>query len=350
VGVYKRGNYWYIDYRHRGRRCRRKISRSKKVAELALKDVEVKIARGEYLGIYEEKKITFSEFAEEFMSWVETNTSEGTTRVYGNTIRAHLVPFFGDRYLSQVAKKDVEDYKTERAKLVKPITLNNEIALLRGMFRRAVEWQYTTQNPTQGVKQLKVPAKKPRFLSREEAAQLLDFAPDDWKALIAAGLYAGLRAGELVNLQWEDVNLRNRTITVQSKDDWQTKNRKVRAIPISSKLLICLQKHPRHISSPYVFCWPDGTKYSYLDNKFRSMVRRVGLIGVTAHTLRHTFASWLVMEGVDLATVQKLLGHSDITMTMVYAHLAPDHLKTAVERLDFSDGHHMAPGVVQDTL
>jgi len=263
-------------------------------------------------------------------------------------IRANLIPFFGDKYLAQITRKDVEDYKTARAKVIKPKTLNDGLALLKGMFKRAIEWEYTSQNPTQGVKQLKVPAKKPRFLSHEEAAQLLDGVPDNWKALIATGLYAGLRAGELMNLQWQDIDLRNRTITVQGKDDWQTKNRRIRVVPISSKLLAYLQRHPRHITSPYVFCWPDGAKYSRPNERLVPIASRAGLEGVTPHTLRHTFASWLVMSGVDLATVQKLLGHSNITMTMIYAHLAPEHLKAAVERLDFPDGHYMDTVVTQD--
>ena len=167
--------------------------------------------------------------------------------------------------------------------------------------------------------------------------------------MIATGLYAGLRSGELMNLQWQDINLRNRTITIQGKDDWQPKNRKIRVIPISSMLLAYLQKHPRHISSPYVFCRPDGTRRSWVHKDLPRIAEGVGLTNVTPHILRHTFASWLVMEGVDLPTVQKLLGHSDITTTMIYAHLAPDHVKAAVERLDFSDGHSMAPGAIQGT-
>jgi len=347
VGVFKRGTSWYIDYRYKGRRIRKKIGPSKKVAVLALKDTELKIARGEFLGIYEEKKILFRDFAGEFMAYVETNASAGTAKQYSMMIRATLVPFFGDKYLSQITKKNVEDFKTERAKTVKPKTVNDDFILLKAMFGRAVEWGYASQNPTQGVKRLKVLPKKPRFLSREEGTKLLGAVPDEWKALIATGLYAGLRAGELTNLQWQDVDLKNRTITIQGKDDWQPKNHKVRVIPISSKLLAYLRKHPRHITSPYVFCYPDGSKYSQLDRKFIPITRRAELTDVTPHTLRHTFASWLVMRGADLASVQKLLGHSDIATTMIYAHLAPDHLKAAVERLDFSDGHSMAPGAVE---
>ena len=349
MGVYKKGKNWYIDYYHKGRRLRKRIGPSKQVAELALKDVELKIARGEFLGIYEEKRILFREFAEEFIGWAEVNTSRGTAKQYGMVIRSSLVPFFGDRYLAQITRKDVEDYKMKRAKTVKPATVNDNLTLLRGMLRRAVEWGYISLNPAQGVKRLKAPARKPRFLSREEGANLLEVAPDEWKALIAAGLYAGLRSGELMNLQWQDISMKNRTITIQPKDDWQPKNRKVRVIPISTKLLGYLQKHPRHISSPYVFCQPDGVKRSRVHKNLPRIAERVGLTNVTPHILRHTFASWLVMEGADLATVQKLLGHSDITTTMIYAHLASDHVKAAVERLNFSDGHYMDTRATGDT-
>lgn len=107
-------------------------------------------------------------------------------------------------------------------------------------------------------------------------------------------------------------------------------------MPINDELYETLRKHPRHITCPYVFYTTKGEKYISIQSSFRTAVERARLGYVRFHDLRHTFASHLVMSGVDLRTVQQLLGHKDIKMTMRYAHLAPDHLKAAVDKRRFS--------------
>jgi len=102
MGVYKKGRAWYIDYYLKGKRKRKKIGHSKQLAELALNDVQLKIARGEYLGIYEEKKILFKDFAKEYLTYSKTNKSEGTYQKDKMYVFAHFVPYFGKRQLYQV--------------------------------------------------------------------------------------------------------------------------------------------------------------------------------------------------------------------------------------------------------
>jgi hypothetical protein len=123
MAVFRKGRYWYIDYYVKGVRKRKKIGPSKQVAELALKDVELKLARGEYLGIYEDKKITLAQFANEYLVYARANKAPMSVR--GDLIS--LVPltaaFAG--YLSDITTKAVEEYKAKRLQTVRPATVNN---------------------------------------------------------------------------------------------------------------------------------------------------------------------------------------------------------------------------------
>ena len=159
-------------------------------------------------------------------------------------------------------------------------------------------------------------------------------------AIVVTALQTDMRRSEIFNLEWSDLDFRNRTITVNNKEDWHTKNYEPRTIPMTNFLYEVLSALPRHISSSYVFCKPDGSRFQYINRDFDRVLKKAELPHIRFHDLRHTFASHLVMAGVDLATVQKLLGHRDIKTTMRYAHLAPDHLKGAVERID-PYGHQM---------
>jgi integrase len=159
--------------------------------------------------------------------------------------------------------------------------------------------------------------------------------------MILTFLNTGLRLGELVNLQWADIDFRRRLLKVQRKADWTPKAGE-RQIPLTPEMAKCLRdfRPPKAQKTDYVFSRRDNERFSgSLRKVFARIARYAGLEDVTKiHTLRHTFASHLVMSGVDLPTVQRLLGHSDIQTTMVYSHLAPEHLAGAVSRLPFGQG------------
>jgi integrase len=139
-----------------------------------------------------------------------------------------------------------------------------------------------------------------------------------------------MRKGEILNLRWDQVDLKHGFILLEV-----TKNGERREIPINETLRQNLETQPRHIKSSYVFWYGEvGRPYGEVTKSFNSAVRRAGIKDFTFHDLRHTFASHLVMAGVDLTTVKELLGHKTLTMTLRYAHLAPGHKAKAVELLD----------------
>lgn len=141
---------------------------------------------------------------------------------------------------------------------------------------------------------------------------------------------------ELAHLVWADIDFVREIVAVQAKDGWHPKDYEVRHVPMTERLAQVLKARPKG-DSPYVFHTQNGGVHSgnILTRDFRKLTRDCGIMGASIHTLRHTFASHLVMNGADLYTIQKPLGHSSIKTTEIYAHLAPDYLKAAMSRLKF---------------
>ena len=140
-----------------------------------------------------------------------------------------------------------------------------------------------------------------------------------------------MRKSEILNLKWDQVDLKHGFILLDI-----TKNGERREIPINKTLEATFRAIPRRIDIPYVFYNPETDKpYNDIKRSFHAACRKAKITDYTFHDNRHTFASHLIMAGVDLTTVRDLLGHSDITMTLRYSHLAPSHKKSAVNIPDF---------------
>jgi integrase len=161
-------------------------------------------------------------------------------------------------------------------------------------------------------------------------ARLIDECDPHLRPIVITAFNTGMRKGEILSLTWEQVDLRHGFLLLNV-----TKSGDRREIPINQTLRDTLMAIPRHITSPYVF-WQgeDGRRYGDVKKSFRSALRRAGIKDFTFHDLRHTTGSHLVMAGVDITTVKELLGHKTLSMTMRYAHLAPDHKAKAVTLLE----------------
>jgi integrase len=146
---------------------------------------------------------------------------------------------------------------------------------------------------------------------------------------VETALHTGMRRGELLSLQWEQI--RNGFIYLT-----ETKSGKARQIPINDRLAEVFREVRREnqLKSPYVFCAPDGKRFYEVKHSFTSACKRAGIEDFRFHDLRHTFASRLVMKGASLKAVQELLGHADMKMTMRYAHLSQEHLRDSVNLLN----------------
>ncbi len=330
--IYKRGKVWYLDYYDKGFRVQRRASQDKKTAERLLAELELKRDRGELTFL---RNIPIDKYIEEYLEYSKANKTFSSYQRDTISLKKHLFPFlehYNIRMLQRIGTAILEKYQIVRLKEVKPATINKEFTTIKHFFNKAIEKNYLKANPAKGIKAIKSQQKFPRYLSKEKIQTLLDTAQGDMEEILITFLNTGMRRGELTNLQWEDVHLKSRRITIQG----QTKSKRPRFIPINDSLLEVLQKRLKSQNSPYVFPTRTGKPkdgHSLLRD-IKLVYKKAGIEG-NLHLLRHTFASHLIMSGVDLATVRELLGHSDIKTTMIYSHLAPEHLRGATEKLRF---------------
>lgn len=269
------------------------------------------------------------------------------------------------RRLTEIAGRDLEHVRTSWLNGGnKPATANRKMGTISGVLSRAMEWGFINDHPLEKLKQLKVDSKgQVRYLSTTEAASLRAAMDDrqeqmraerdsanEWrsergkelqpdlraisftdhlKPMILLALNTGVRRGELFNLKWTDVNFATKTITVVGAT---AKTSETRHIPTNKEALNTLEEWKKQGDGiGYVFSSQAGGRMEDVKSAWMKLLERAKVSGFRWHDMRHDFASRLVMAGVPLNTVRDLLGHSDIKMTLRYAHLAPGTKAAAVE-------------------
>jgi len=227
----------------------------------------------------------------------------------------------------------LERYRRQRKQDgVSDVTINRELAFLRHLYSMAITWGKAIENPVKKVRLAREDNGRMRILTADEEASLLDHCIPSLKPLVLTALHTGFRTSELLSLTWQDIDFRRRTITVRAA---YAKNGESRSVPMNAVLTATLKTVRMTASDDgSVFCTPQGTPYRNFRTAFERAVQQAGMTDFTFHDLRHTFASRLVMAGVDLPTVQALLGHKGMAMTLRYTHLSSDHKQRAVAALE----------------
>lgn len=254
-------------------------------------------------------------------------------------LRVHLVPLLGDRRLDAIRNDDIQRLKGAlREKSVK--TVNNVLTVLNVLLKKAVEWGVIDQMPC-AIKVLPVVRPEARFHDFDGFDRLVEVARmKGWRThlIVLLGGEAGLRAGEMVGLQWTDVDFSRRQLCVRYSD-WRgeltaPKNGRVRYVTLTDRLLEALQEY-RHLRGPRVLCKDDGRPLSR-QSAWTRVSRAVKQAGVPTgvHILRHTFCSHLAMSGAPGRAIQELAGHQELSMTQRYMHLSPSTLASSIRLLD----------------
>ncbi len=329
-GLYLRGQTWYLDCRLNG--ARHVIRLGKQITRHAAKEI-AQVKRGAILkgeaGIGRKRKdLSFDEARKKFEAWADASKKPGTAQAYKECLRRLAESFSGTR-LSALSPFLVEKHKQQRIHAGARVRANRELAVLKSLFNRCREWKlFEGDNPVASVKLVKEPRQRLRFLEPEEEDRLLAECAEPLRTLVLVGTNCGLRLkSEALTLRWADVDVMRRTLTVAAA---YAKSGTSRAVSLNSVMLAALTRLPK--ISEFVFAKPNGKPYHAIRG-FRAACQRAGLTGVTPHSTRHTFATRLVENGVDLRTVQELGGWATLSLIQRYAHVSPTRKVEAVEGL-----------------
>ncbi|RKH78794.1 site-specific integrase [Corallococcus sp. AB045] len=323
----------------------------------------------------EKRIVTLAEFEPRFITYSENNNKGSTLLSKRQILADHLLPFFGGMALDAIGLAEVEDFKAamrkkhsgararkeapSRAALrlrkgsgpppMSPRYINNTLTVLHKLLTLAQEQGVIAHVPR--VKLLKTRKPAFDFLTFDEAERLVAHAEPAWRALLLVAIKTGLREGELMGLQWSDLDLPRGKLQVRrtrtNRQEGLPKGGRERGVDLPASVVDALKEH-RHLRGAYVFCQEDGQPLT--DGLMRrplernliraSITREQGRIGW--HDLRHTYGSHLAMRGIPLKVIQELMGHATIEMTMRYAHLSPETKERAVQQLDAPASQHRA--------
>lgn len=284
----------------------------------------------------------FSELEHNITDYVSNNYRKGTAKIYNNVFKS-FKKILGDKPLNQITSHDIECYKSYRLKEVSPTTCNINISTLKSIYNIGIKFGWCVHNPVKGIRKINIPQKERLCLSEEEIEKLLKEVEKDtiMENIILFGLYTGCRLNELLNLQWKNIDLKERVIYIRNKEDFKTKTGKTRLIPFGEKLYAVISKMVRteknvikfHSPEAYFFSKSDNEKYSdsYITHRFKYYIRKAGLPEkYHFHCLRHTFITICIKSGINVNYVQALAGHSELKTTLGYTHIGIEDLKKAI--------------------
>ena len=326
------GVWWILYYDQYGRRHREKVG-AKKLAVSAYQKRKTEIRESRFFPEkLNKREVDFPEIAKDALEYAKEHKAADSYRAD----RWHMetiLGWFRERAATDVTPQDIERRVAELGDQGrKPATLNRYRALLSLTYSLANRNGKVSVNPARLVRLRKENNARVRFLDGQEEATLRakirETCPDR-EAEFDLALHTGMRRGEQYRLRWQDVNLKQGILTIPC-----SKHGEKRHVPINSAARAALETlQRRKDGSGYACPGPADSRGRDWQRWFEEAVLEAGIVNFRWHDLRHTFASRLVMAGVDLRTVQELMGHKTISMTVRYSHLAPTHLQEAVERL-----------------
>jgi len=319
---------WVVDFTCNGKRIRRVVGHSKEEAKDVMaslrKQIRANAVSERYGLIRPKKKVRFEDFAEEFLRVYSKEKKRSWER--DEYSLKPLCAFFKNKNLSDITQYSVEQYQELRRKEVSPATVNRELACLKTLFQKAIEWKKAEDNPAKKVRRYRE-MERERILNPEEAQILLDVAALHLKTILTIALNTGMRRSEILGLRWKSVIFAKRYIHIEN-----SKNGKSRNVPMNPIVFNALKDMDK--THEFVF-YNHKTKgpIKSVKTAFIAAYKKVGIKNLRFHDLRHTAATRMIESGIDLVTVSKILGHSSIQMTMRYAHPTPENMQKAVDKL-----------------
>jgi integrase len=349
VRPYRTGG-WLVDVRVRladgsRYRDRKRFTASKSVAQRWGQERERHLLQ---FGLPAPKKEvpTLRDFAPRFMEGHARANRQKPSGIAAKEmlLRIYLVPFFGRKRLDVISNEDVQRFKQSMT-VKAPKTVNNALTVLSALLKKAAEWNVIDALPCR-IQMLPVPPRPVGFHDFADYERLVDAArlvDTQTHLIVLLGGDAGLRCGEMIALEWGDVDAGNRHLCV-SRSDWNgqvtsPKGGRARYVPLTNALVEGLRAH-RHRRGKRVLCADDGSPLTRQQVQYRiKRVARTAGVSRGVHILRHTFCSHLAMRGAAPRSIQALAGHSELGTTQRYMHLSEQALDDAIRLLDGPRGN-----------
>ncbi len=338
-GLYQRPDskyYWASFIASSGKRTRRSTgTANRKEAEALLAKWTLEVHQEKHWDVEPTRM-----FDELLLAYLKGPSAEKRAAERDRYSAKRLFPFFSQRELNRLGPADIHEYiESRRADGVQAGTINKELNLLSAALNFAQKrLQWDVPNPVKGMR-LREPEGRIRWITREQYSRLLEEAVHVRAHLvdfIKLGVNTGMRKGEMLGLEWSRVDLKQRLVYLTSMDQ---KNGRYGSVPLNTEARAALLSRANHRAtycpdSPWVFCDRQGRRIQNIRKGFDSACARAGIEDFHPHDLRHTCATWLVQNGVSIREVAEILRHKTIQVTMRYAHLAPDNVRSAVEKLE----------------
>lgn len=284
------------------------------------------------------QSITLDEFKSSYQQYCRSIHTAKTVESSEMALRV-LARYLGtSRVMHTILPADCERFLAARAEKTSPLTVLRLYRTLAAAFERARSWGHILSNPWRSVKRPKVPEIPPVFFTREQFKALLAVIDDrDLRELALFAVLTGLRQGELLAAQWDWIDFERRVVTVRNSKDFTTKSKRVRVVPLCEEAMVVLYGRRERAGAECGCVFTrrgQPLKARRVSEEFKRAVRRANVPErLHFHSTRHSFASWLVQEGVSLYQVAQLLGHSSTAVTEKYTHLVPSEMHSVLERL-----------------
>lgn len=258
-------------------------------------------------------------------------------------VEKHIIPSLGKIKLADVRPAHIEKFYREKSELSSSARKHIHLAL-NGIFKTAIENNFCIVNPVSKVKAPSIKNEEPEIFVSNEVTEILNISgTHQYGFYVMILLYTGLRIGELLALQWGDIDFDNELIRIskaiaKAENGWEiknTKNNRIRYVAIPDSLKQTLKEYPRE--GIFVLCNPDGSHLTphQFEKRYQKFFSDNGLTYRSPHKCRHTFATFLLKGNADLRSIQSMLGHSRISTTEIYTHVDTDDIKRNLTKLKY---------------
>lgn len=279
--------------------------------------------------------VSLEGFIRYFLKYSESVHKVNTTKTFKVSFN-YLVRHFGNISLDALTKQNMMEYFQKRIRTSSIYRARIDLINFSSAFNKAVADNYLTTNPCTGIKRFRIPEKLPKYFSQVELAKLLETIDNtDLRDVAMFAVNTGLREMEIISLTWDQIDIPGKVV-ILSNQSHVTKSSRVRNVPLNKTALDVVMRRLCTGGGILVFTYKGKRIFqNHFSGKFKKYIIKAGLnTKYNFHSLRHTFASWLVQAGVSIYEVSKLLGHADIKTTQIYAHLRGDDLRRSVELLE----------------